>query len=144
MRFEAPIQRDESESITTFISRCECYLTFFKQILYNSIKADKLSSRKEALFYQPNIKWTIPSPEYNINSILITYINALQCYYDFHSDKCYYASPKNIRCPNTVTGINTVIRTLEYGSLDMLPLFWLRPAYTILIEYKNNTINKNK
>lgn len=140
MKFIFPIKKKDNESTKLYISKCRMYLTIFKQILQGKIQNNKLVCRKEDLFNEPNIHWRIDKAEYNINLIINTFINQLQCYYDSYDNVCYYMLPNNIRCPYTTTNLNKVIRTLEYGGQNMPPLAWIRPSYQ---QFVNVIINKN-
>jgi hypothetical protein len=70
----------------------------------------------------------------NIMAIINLYINRLYCYYDYYECQCYYKVSDLIRCPNTKNSLNKVIRIIEYGTLDIQPLFWLRKSYYSFIE----------
>lgn len=119
--------KKDDETTLQYIHRCQLNLCVFKQILRNNIKQDKLNVRKNLILKQSNIQWT-STYKCNMYNILMLYVNNLNCVYDSKLDKCYYGVPDSIRCPNTKTSLNTVIRTLEYGTTDMIPLFWVRQS----------------
>lgn len=129
MRFIIPVQRKVDEPVNSYINHWSIQLIVFKRMLKGRINKNKLLCRKQALLNQPNIQWTITSDNYDIVSIAYSYVNHLQCFYDNHSNNCYYEIPKTIRCPYTLTSLDTVIRTLEYGGTNMSPLCWLRPTF---------------
>lgn len=145
MKLLVPIKRDTNESITSYVNSCNLYLYVFKQILQNKLQRNKLLCRKEDLFNEPNIKWTIDESDYNILLITNTYINQLRCQYDTKEDVCYYVVPIGILCPYTTTTLNKVMRILEYGGYKLMPLFWIRNSYREFvetIERKNTTIHE--
>ena len=134
MRIMFPKKRDNNETIDMYMSKCKLYLSAFKIILQSKIQINKLLSRKNILFSEPNIHWTIKDDNYNIKLITDTYVNQLQCYYDRQDDICYFSLPTNTLCPYTTTSLNKVIRILEYGGYNMSPLNWIRPSYRQFIE----------
>lgn len=136
MRYYLPV-RKANEELSQYLSICKINLWVFKRILQNNIRKDKLDCRKQTLLKQHNIDW---KNTYNCNlyTILNIYINKLDCLYDRQSDRCYYAVSEFVKCPNTNTSLNTVIRTLEYGTTDMSPLFWLRQSVINFKEITNN------
>lgn len=142
MKFIIPVKPMPDETVNSYIDRCSLWLLSFKQFLRKHLKADKLACRKVILRRQPNITWIKSCFNYNIMEIVNLYITRLQCFYDSFTGNCYYMVPNYIRCPYTLTSLNTVIRTLEYGSINMVPLYWLRPAYQEFIE--STVITKNK
>ena len=146
MKLLVPIKRDTNESISSYINSCNLYLYVFKQILQNKLQRNKILCRKEDLFNEPSIKWTITESNYNIFLIVNTFINQLQCQYDTKENVCYYVIPLSVKCPYTVTSLNKVMRILEYGGYNMMPLNWIRSSYkefTEQIECKNtNEDNK--
>lgn len=144
MKFIVPIKRKETEPINSYVIKCNMWLISFKQILRRNIKKDKLLCRVSMLYKQPNIQWVIPNADYNIFSIVELYINRLQCFYDSFEGCCYYTVSNLVRCPYTTTLLNVVIRTLEYGTPNMPPLFWLRPSFKDFIESTVNSQNKQE
>lgn len=142
MRFIIPIKREENEPINSYVIKCNMWLISFKQILRNNIKRDKLLCRVSTLYSQPNITWVIPDANYDIFRIVNLFINRLQCFYDSFESCCYYMVPNIVRCPYTTTPLNVVIRTLEYGTPNMTPLFWLRPSFRYFIESTIRIQNK--
>ena len=144
MRFLVPNKRDTNESINSYINNCNLYLYVFKQILQNRLQKNKLLCRQEDLFNEPNIKWTIEEPKYNVLLIVNTFINQLRCEYDSREDVCYFVVPIGILCPYTSTSLNKVIRILEYGGHNIMPLYWIRSSYSQLVESTTNKVIKNK
>lgn len=130
-----PLKREDNEPIKMYINRCRMYLNAFKALLQQKIQYNKLICRKEDLFNEPNIHWTITEPDYNVKLIADTFINQLQCYYDRQDNICYFSIPANVLCPYTTTPLSKVIRILEYGGYNMSPLNWIRLSYRIFIEY---------
>lgn len=143
MKFVIPIKRKENEPVNSYIIKCNMWLISFKQILRQRIKKDKLLCRVRTLYNQPNIHWIIPpNHKYDIFLIVNLFINRLQCVYDSFESCCFYTVPNFIKCPYTVTPLNVVIRTLEYGTPNMTPLFWIRPSFRYFIESTVNIQNK--
>ena len=138
MRYIVPQSRKINEKSNTYINKCNIWLISFKRLLRNKINRNKLLCRKQLLLHQPNIQWTITDSDYDILLIVNSYVNHLQCFYDSQNDRCYYEVPKYIRCPYTVTSLDTVIRTLEYGGATMAPLYWIRPTFAEFIKITNN------
>lgn len=142
MKFIVPVKKEENEDTTAYYNKCNLWLMVFKRNLKNSINQSKIISKKEALLNIPCINWTINNADYNIISILDKYINNLYCYYDYYECQCYYKVPENIRCPYTKDALNKVVRILEYGALDLQPLFWLRSTYTQFVKTTMDIKNK--
>ena len=142
MKFIVPIKKEDNEDTTAYYGKCNLWLMVFKRNLKNSINQSKIISKKEALLNVPCINWTIDNTDYNIISILDKYINNLYCYYDYYECCCYYKVPENIRCPYTKDTLNKVVRILEYGALDLQPLFWLRSTYTRFVKTTIDIKNK--
>ena len=129
MRFKAVTGRRLNEPVQSYINNCKSDLHLFKDVLKRTLKPDKLHSRKDLLLQQPVIHWLDNTFNLNVVIIAYLYINNLQCVYDTHSGYCYYAVPDTVRCSHSKTSLNVVIRVLEFGTTDMMPLYWLRPAY---------------
>jgi hypothetical protein len=129
MKFAAPKPRRSNETVPAYVGKCNMWLVMFKRMLKLNINRTKLLSCKNRLFMEPNIRWTITEPDYDIIAILEFYLNHLECTYDSKTSCCYYQASNLVRCPNTVTPINTVIRTLEYGGVRIAPICWIRPIY---------------
>ncbi len=142
MRLLVPLTKEKDERIEEYIHRCDLMLISFRSFLRSYIRPDKLSCRNVSLIHQPNITWIYPQKYCNTRQIVDLYISKLQCIFDRVSESCYFEVPKSVRCPGTVTPLNVVMRTLEYGGKDMPPLFWLRPTYRHFIE--TTTITQNK
>lgn len=138
MRYVVQEPRKHGEPKSAYINRCSIQLLAFKRLLRTKINGNKLLCRKDLLRQQPNIQWLITDSNYNILEIVNSYVNYLQCFYDDYNDYCYYEVPKHIRCPHTVTSLDTVIRTLEYGGTNMAPLYWIRPVFSEFIKITNN------
>lgn len=138
MKYIVPYTRKNNEPINSYINKWNMNLIVFKRLLRNKINRSKLLCRKQSLLNQPNIQWVITDSNYDILLIVNSYVNHLQCLYDSHNNYCYYEVPKTIRCPYTVTPIDTVIRTLEYGGTNMAPLYWIRPVFSEFIKITNN------
>ena len=134
MRYIVPKSRKVDEPINSYINKCNMWLIIFKRILKSRINKNKLLCRKQELLSQPNIQWTISNTNYDILLIVNSYVNRLQCFYDTQGNNCYYTVPKTIRCPYTLTSLDTVIRTLEYGGINMVPLCWIRPAFSEFVK----------
>lgn len=143
MKYIIPVKPNINESVNEYINKCSLWLLSFKRYLRKYINPNKLECRKRLLFQQPNIKWIINSPNYDIVSILNLYISKLQCFYDNFEGRCYYMVPHTIRCPYTASTLNNVIRTLEYGGGNMPPLYWIRPSFREFIESTVTTKNKH-
>ena len=143
MKFVLPIKKQDDESIEFYMAKCRLLLYTFKQLLLNNIQNGKINSRTEVLYNESAIIWTIENTNYDIRSILTTFINNLSCYYDSYDSVCYFTVPKNIKCPYTKTDLNIVIRILEYGGEKLSPLYWIRPTYTQFIESTINKFTKN-
>lgn len=129
MKFKVPISKRLDETVPDYVQKCQSWLLQFKQILRTRMKLDKILCRRQLLYSQSCIQWVIPNNSYDIQLILITFIDKLQCAYDKHTGYCYFEVSKKVRCPYTVTPLDTVIRILEYGTDTLTPLYWLRPAY---------------
>ena len=138
MKFYAPKPRKTNESVSEYTGKCNIWLVMFKRMLKIKINGSRLMSCKNRLFREPNIQWTITEPEYDIVYILEEYLNNLQCVYDSRTSHCYYAVPNTIRCPNTTTSLDTVVRTLEYGGVNIAPLYWIRPVFREFIKITND------
>ena len=138
MKYIVPYTRKNNEPINSYINKWNMNLIVFKRLLRNKINRSKLLCRKQSLLNQPNIQWVITDSNYDILLIVNSYVNHLQCLYDSHNNYCYYEVPRTIRCPYTVTPIDTVIRTLEYGGTNMAPLYWIRPVFSEFIKITNN------
>ena len=135
MKFKVPIKKETNEKVSSYISKCNMWLIVFKQILRQNINRQKLEVRKDILFKLPCLKWTVNSADdINMITIINLYINRLYCYYDYYECQCYYKVSDLIKCPNTKNSLNKVIRIIEYGTLDIQPLFWLRKSYYSFIE----------
>ena len=134
MRFIIPIQRKIDEPVSSYVNYWSMQLIIFKRILKGRINKNKLLFRKQSLLNQPNIQWIITNNNYDIVSIVESYVNHLQCFYDGNNNNCYYTIPKTIRCPYTLTSLDTVVRTLEYGGTNMSPLCWLRPSFSEFVK----------
>lgn len=142
MKLFVPIKKDTNESKDSYITKCNLFLHVFKQILQSKLQQNKLLCRQEDLFNEPNIKWRIDKSDYNILLIANTFINQLQCVYDNQDEICYYTVPIGILCPYTSTSLIKVIRILEYGGYNLMPLNWIRSSYRQFVE--STTINNNK
>ena len=82
MRFIIPIQRKIDEPVSSYVNYWSMQLIIFKRILKGRINKNKLLCRKQSLLNQPNIQWIITNNNYDIVSIVESYVNHLQCFYD--------------------------------------------------------------
>ena len=141
MKFYSPVKRKNNEPLYAYIGACNMRLLVFKQLLRRNIHLNKLKKREHGLYIQPNIIWNISEDEFNILPIINLYISSLKCFYDSHNDMCYYDVPKYIKCSYSPVPLDTIIKTLEYGGLELEPLFWLRYTYHMFIEITNSQNN---
>lgn len=134
MKFIIPIKKETNESINDYYNKCNLWLIVFKQCLFNNINKSKLTHRNNLLTQVPCIDWVDNVTECSVITFINLYINKLSCYYDYFECCCYYKVPENIRCPGTKNSLNKIIRILEYGTLELPPLFWARKSFHDFIE----------
>lgn len=142
MRFKVLKARESHESISFYINNCNILLIIFKQILRKNINPIKLKYKLNGLYTQPNINWTVEQNKIKLNEILNIYVANITCVYDKRNNICYFETSKLIKCKYSTTPIETIVRTLEYGGLNLQPLSWLRDSYKEFIEITLNTQNK--
>jgi hypothetical protein len=133
MKIWYPQTLDESKckNVPDYLFKCQASVYLFKLCLRRNINNLKWNILNDKLKKIESINFV---RDIKAISIANQYISSLQCSYDYHSTRCYFYVPDNVRCIGTTTPLNYVIRIIEYGSDEIPAMNWIRHSY---LEYKD-------
>lgn len=134
MKIWYPLNMKETniDDQSRYILKCSLEIGTIRSFLRSNINSVRWNALTDKLQDIEEIEFT---KKVSALTIANQYISNLQCFYDAPSSMCYYMVPDMIRCIGTNTSLNKVIRFIEYGTVDIKPMNWIRHSYNQFTDF---------
>lgn len=133
MKVWFPIEKSNNEEYLEYVSKCRSMIAVFKMCFNSCVNRSSLL-RIERIMKENNMLDFLNKDRVSILQALNQYTASLKCYYDKRRNQCYYDTPKIVKCNNTTTSLEYVMRLIEFGNDLIPPTNLIRHSYNKFCE----------